>query len=431
MSRFTLRALLGVAVFAFVVPAAASAADLYNNTNPNAVSNNPQGVSAFGLTCNAHVTQLITYHWNGGKGATPGTISLKSNQTGQIYGPYQTVGSSGSNNAPNVNWTANVNLNLPGGKGITGLATSSYIVTDSSNATWSMNAQSAYRGFVIVVGACTTATAAPTSGAPVVGKGIPAPKPTTKTVAKATAKPAATTKPAPATPAPKPCYSNTGALAATGPCFGTPGSPINVFVYGTRGAPYTSLHFKMVVTNGVPALVTAPITGTGSILKATVPTQLCLAPNVTWQVWLANATSELGEIGTFSIVGCANVNTSKGIPTPQPGTPAPGLSSVKACFTNSGAVANVGPCFGPPNSKLAVRILNTKFGPYTLLQFQVMVTGGVPSFVTTPLVGSGSLLSANVPAQLCVAKGAKWQVWLFNQTKSVGEIGEFTITGCP
>jgi len=125
------------------------------------------------------------------------------------------------------------------------------------------------------------------------------------------------------------------------------------------------------------------------------------------------------------------VNTSSGIPTPVPGTPPPGLSAVKACFTNSGALANVGPCFGPPNSKLAVRILNAKYGPYTLLQFQVMAAAGVPSFVTTPLVGSGSLLSANVPAQLCVAKGAKWQIYLYNQTKALGEIGEFTITSCP
>jgi hypothetical protein len=412
VNRLTLRALLAVAVFAMLVPASAKAADLYNNTNAGAVSNNPTGATAFGLTCNAHVTQIVTYHWNNGKGATPGTISLKSNQTGQVYGPFFAVGSSGQASAKNVNWTANVSLDLPGGKGPTGLATDSYIITDSNNATWSMNAQSSYRGFAIVVGACTAAT---------ISKLPPAP-----------------TAPPPPAPTPKPCYVNHLAngtpygVGATGPCFGPPGTAINVFIFNTQSAPYTSLHFKLVVANGVPALVTAPITGTGTLLTASAPVKLCLAPNATWQVWIANATRELGQIGGFSMTNCASVGTTGGIPTPKPATPPPGLANVKPCFVNTGAVASVGPCFGPANSKLAVRIYNTKYGPYTLLQFQTVVVNGVPSFVTTPLIGSGSLLSANVPAQLCVAKSPnKWQVWLFNQTKSVGEIGQFTITGCP
>jgi hypothetical protein len=470
VKRLTLISVLAAGILLFFAPEAARASDLYNNTNGGGVSNGPTGKTAFGLTCNAHITQLVTYHWNNGRGATPGTISIQSNQTGKIYGPFAAHGSSGQNNAPNVNWIADVSFDLPGGKGLTGLATYSYVVIDSNNATWSMDPQSAYRGFAIIRGDCTTSAATAPPTPPVRGGGPPVPivktVPTppkatpppikmivraipTKTPIKPTPTSAKQTPPAlpkKPTPAPatlnplaaiKPCFTNSGALANVGPCFGIPGSMLAVRVLSTARGPFVGLQFRTVVTAGVPALVDAPLTGSGSILGATVSTRLCLAPAPTkWDVWLLGGSAArpttLGVIGQFSVTGCQNVTTSKGIPTPQPGTPPPGLANVKPCFVNTGALASVGPCFGPANSKLAVRIYNQQYGPYTLLQFQIAVTGGVPALVTTPLVGSGPLVSANVPIQLCLAKSpAKWQVWLFNQTKSVGQIGQFTITGCP
>jgi hypothetical protein len=416
-------------------PSLARAADLYNNTNTGAVSNNPAGKSAFGLTCNAHITQLVTYHWNGGRGAKPGTISLQSNQTGKIYGPFAAQGTPGSNNAPNVNWVANVSLDLPGGKGLTGLATQSYIVIDSDNATWSMDAGSGYRGFVIVRGDCTSSTGGAPAGGPPNPSKTTTPVVTAKPAPKPSAKPTSAVNPALA--AIKACFNNSGAIATAGPCFGPPGSLIAVRILMPARGPFAGLQFRTTVAAGMPAVVDTPLTGSGAILGATVPTKLCVGPSpLKWDVWLIGGTAakqtSLGVIGQFSVTACQNVGAGKGgIPTPVPGTPPPGLASVKPCYVNTGAVASVGPCFGLANSKLAVRIYNQKYGPYTLLQFQISVAGGVPAFVTTPLVGSGSLVSANVPIQLCVAKNSKWQVWLFNQTKSVGQIGEFSITGCP
>ena len=84
-----------------------------------------------------HVTQIWTYHWNNGRGATPGTIALKG-FNGTTYGPWPASASSGSNNAPNVNWTVNVNVTIPAG---------TYQVVDSSPSTWSQNAESRGVGF--------------------------------------------------------------------------------------------------------------------------------------------------------------------------------------------------------------------------------------------------------------------------------------------
>ena len=202
--------------------------------------------------------------------------------------------------------------------------------------------------------------------------------------------------------------------------------------------PFVGLQFKTVVTNGVPALVETPLTGSGAVMGAKAPVKLCVAPApAKWDVFLLGGSAtnpkSLGDIGQFQITSCQSVGATSGLlPTPVPAPVPPGLAAVKPCFTNSGAVANAGPCFGPANSLIAVRILSNRLGPYTLLQFQTVVTNGVPALVTSPLKGSGSLFWATVPAQLCVAKSPnKWQVWLYNQSKSAGEIGEFTITGCP
>jgi len=109
-----------IAIFA----SGAYAADLFNNTNVDAVLNGGKQPS-FQLVDEAHVTQLTTYHWNNQKGAAPGTITLRA-ASGQSYGPFQATGTPGAFNAPNVNWVANVNLNLPAG---------SYTVVDSDPPT--------------------------------------------------------------------------------------------------------------------------------------------------------------------------------------------------------------------------------------------------------------------------------------------------------
>jgi hypothetical protein len=293
---------LATGVFLISTSATAGAADLCNNTNAGAVQNQPTARNmACTFTTGVHITQIVTYHWNGGRGKPPGTLGLKSNATGHVYGPYAATGSSGSGGAPNVNWTANVNFCVPAG---------GYLILDSDFATWSMNLQSAYRGFVIVRGDTSpcmigkfpigqpplTLPTRPPAGPPVMATPRPPPP--------ATARP-------PAAPAAAPCYTNSGAIAAVGPkpCFGPPGTMIDVFILrATTYVPYTQVHFKNVPVNGVPAVVIAPLAGSsaaGSIMTVAAPAQLCLArSNSKWQVWLANATRELGEIGEFTIISC-------------------------------------------------------------------------------------------------------------------------------
>lgn len=129
-----------------------NAADLFDNTNKDAVSNGPTASTNFTLAVPAHVTELVTYHWNNGHGlpASPAvTISIKSAAAsgGPGFGPFTAVGSAGQNGVANANWTATVSFDLPPGI---------YTVVDSQPSTWSRNARSGGSGFAIVRGASAT-----------------------------------------------------------------------------------------------------------------------------------------------------------------------------------------------------------------------------------------------------------------------------------
>lgn len=108
------------------------------------------------------LTAIQTYHWNGGKGQTPGTLGLKhvSGPAGfASVGPFKAVGSAGQNNAPNVNWQANVPT-APNPTAIDG----TYTCTDSDPATWSADTAGG-PGYCNVYG--------------ILAQGGPAPAPTT------------------------------------------------------------------------------------------------------------------------------------------------------------------------------------------------------------------------------------------------------------
>ncbi len=143
---------LALAAVALPAPAGAASGDLFNNTNVYGVLNRPTRPTTFTLTAPAQITELVTYHWNNGHGARPGTIGLRA-ASGHVYGPYRAHGTSGQNNAPNVNWIADIKVNVPAG---------TYTVLDSNPATWSQNAASQSQGFAIVRG--TYQTAGPASG---------------------------------------------------------------------------------------------------------------------------------------------------------------------------------------------------------------------------------------------------------------------------
>ncbi len=70
--------LLALAVLMVSVAARpADAADLFNNTNTDGVANQPTNPTVFTLHGPANITELVTYHWNNGRGARPGTIGLQ------------------------------------------------------------------------------------------------------------------------------------------------------------------------------------------------------------------------------------------------------------------------------------------------------------------------------------------------------------------
>ncbi|MFI4973632.1 MAG: hypothetical protein ACHP84_03720 [Caulobacterales bacterium] len=152
-------AVFGLALGGALLGTAAHAADLCNNTNIYGVQNHPRShQTTCVLTQTAKVSQLITYHWNNSRGSAPGSITLVSATTGQQW-TVPAGGSSGQGGAPNVNWTANVNLTLPAG---------TYLIRDSDPATWSWNQQSGGNGFAKVEGVYAAAPAP---------KPMPGPKP--------------------------------------------------------------------------------------------------------------------------------------------------------------------------------------------------------------------------------------------------------------
>jgi hypothetical protein len=142
---FSLAPMLLIAVFAALHPSVAEAADLFNNWNKESVANSPTTATVFTLAASAHVTELVTYHWNNAHGlpASPAvTIALKS-ASGAVFGPFPAVGSPGQGGVKNVNWTATVSFDLPAG---------AYSVVDSQPGTWSQNGASGNSGFAVVRG---------------------------------------------------------------------------------------------------------------------------------------------------------------------------------------------------------------------------------------------------------------------------------------
>lgn len=128
---------------------------LFDNWNTDAVADNgtPPTFSTDGARyC---VTQLATYHDNGGNGAPAGTIGLRDGSSGSVLGPW-----TAQNDPANaLNWLATP----PSPTVIDG----TYSCVDSDPSTWSQNAQSGGLGFCRVwvqaaVAAGDTVQAGPT-----------------------------------------------------------------------------------------------------------------------------------------------------------------------------------------------------------------------------------------------------------------------------
>jgi len=113
---------------------------LFDDSNVNGVINSPRNPTQFTLNRSTVITQIWTYHWNGGQGDRgPGSIRLLDVSTNRSYGPYPVTVSGGRFQ----DWNAYPNVILPAGV---------YRILDSRPSTWSHNVQSGYRGFARVWG---------------------------------------------------------------------------------------------------------------------------------------------------------------------------------------------------------------------------------------------------------------------------------------
>lgn len=266
-----LAAIMVVAVSSVIAPTCARAADLCNNFNSAPVFNRPNRPTYCGLWAPAHVDQIITYHWNNGSGAPPGTLSLRA-MNGHIYGPFQAH--SGWFGAP-VDWVADVNLTLPAGI---------YRILDSDPNTWSQNFITRGWGFAIVRG--TSLPPPPLS------------PPRTAFVP---------------LPLLQFCVRNSGAYADTSPCTG-PVKPFG-FAFTARlkrplPVPFDSVAFFVYPYHGsIPAIPggiavsTGVGTGTGTAVNdeytiTAFPT-LCLNPQTPYAVRVFRGGVSQGDIGIF------------------------------------------------------------------------------------------------------------------------------------
>lgn len=117
---------------------------IYSNGNAGGVYNNPTSPTTFTLTNTYNVMSISTYHYNSGRGATPGTISLK-NSNGNTVGTWTATGRYG-----NFYWDVTPNIKLGPG---------TYTVIDSDTSTWAQNSETNNQGMFIVKGTLATTSA--------------------------------------------------------------------------------------------------------------------------------------------------------------------------------------------------------------------------------------------------------------------------------
>ncbi|MBI3743114.1 MAG: hypothetical protein HY261_02350 [Chloroflexi bacterium] len=157
-------------------PAAVADVELFNNGNVGTVSNNPLIPTTFTLTGSYTITSIANYHWNSGKGATPGQIGLKDS-SGKVLGTWNATGSPGQGGVPNALWTAKPNIVLGPG---------TYTIVDSDPATWANNSQSKFAGMTFGVrGIASAAASAKGTATPATSAGVTVPL-VTKTLAPST-----------------------------------------------------------------------------------------------------------------------------------------------------------------------------------------------------------------------------------------------------
>ena len=133
------------------------------------VRNGPTNPTIINIDKPTLVTKIWTYHWNDGRGAPPGTISLKDTKTGKVLGSWTVVGNktsfdstpgarwpNSSSGPPYLYWGVQPRVQVPAG---------TYEVVDSSPSTWSTNGEMRNQGCAWVLGMPGTVQSLPQSSA--------------------------------------------------------------------------------------------------------------------------------------------------------------------------------------------------------------------------------------------------------------------------
>ncbi len=414
--------------------------DLFNNYNKDDVKNGVQNQPALITPITVHVTQVITYHWNGGKGAKPGSISIKS-ASGQTYGPFPAVGTTAWQKIPNTNWVAQMDVTLPIG---------TYHVVDSDPSTWASNAASHGVGFAVIRGTRQAGLSVPPAqptGAVVtggIGKPVILPPGTVKPSGGATGSGAV----AGSAPNFHACMDNAGSIATFSPCQGAPGTQIAIRLKNAIPQQLVQAIYKP-YSVALPSATAAQVmvalkgnaTAAGSIYEADTPKSLCVGGTGKWDVFLLFKNGQSGgDIGQFTIdcspgakPGGGNVVASTNAP---PAAPQP--TAFKPCFHNTGAIADVSPCNAHPNDILTIKLVVKLKSPLASVTFKpYQVYGGLPGATPVQVIEKlaaggptaiGGTYNFAAPQKLCVAGNASWDVWPVDAAnKGQGDIGRVNV----
>jgi hypothetical protein len=109
--------------------------------NPGGTRGNPQKGAIFKVNETVLLVRITNYHWNNGKGAKPGIIGIRDENTGAEVTTWQASGSAGQGGVPNAFWTCEPGFLLGPG---------TYRVLDGDAKTWACNDKSGNRGFTRV-----------------------------------------------------------------------------------------------------------------------------------------------------------------------------------------------------------------------------------------------------------------------------------------
>ena len=122
---------------------------IFDSTLATPVVSVPLKPTRFTLHDPRTITAIQTFHWNGGKGAKPGSIALQGKDK-TLFGPWVAKGKADEKGVANAYWEVNPNQLIEAG---------SYTVLDSEPGTWSRNPKKGNIGIVRIMGVQGAVTA--------------------------------------------------------------------------------------------------------------------------------------------------------------------------------------------------------------------------------------------------------------------------------